>query len=172
GCAPDGDPVAFSRGRPAGINASEQGRADGAAHVAELGEPVHRLLAEERVPCGRLFDPAQPRRAEALAEPAAADDGVDVEEGHRRTDADPERVDRLVEQIARHSVARVERPQPHTARQLLAAALAHQVEEDGLALPRLPACARLERAAAGIGLDAAAESAVAPPATRLCADVA
>ena len=58
------------------------------------------------------------------------------------------------------------------AREGVPATLALQVEEDRLALPRLAARPLLERAAAGVGLDAAAQAAVAAAAARLDAHVA
>ena len=97
---------------------------------------------------------------------------LDVEQGHRRADRDAERVDRLVEQLARDAVAGLEGAQPDAARQALPPPLALEVEENRLALPRLAPGARLERAAARVGLDAAAQPAVAAPPAGLHADVA
>lgn len=51
------------------------------------------------------FDPAEPRRAAALAEPAAHHDELHVEERDGRPDRRAERVDGLVDQIARDAVA-------------------------------------------------------------------
>ena len=90
-----------------------------------------------------------------------------------RRHAGAERADGAVEQAAGERVALVERARPHAAGQPRAAALLHDLEEDGLlAAVGAPARAGLHRGAAGVGLHAAAAAAAAQGAADADHDVA
>ena len=110
--------------------------------------------------------------AEPLAEAAADDHRLDVEQRHGRADPDPERLDGALDQLLRDLVARLQRAQPDAARQPVAPALLHQLEQHRRALLGELARPLLERAPAGVGLDASLEPTVAPAAAGLRADVA
>ena len=126
----------------------EQARADRATEIAELGEPVLRRVAEERVRARRPLDPAEPALAEPLAEPAAEDHGLDVEQ---RDGAEP--MPTPSAPTASSSSSRATRPSPpaHGARHRSSAAsrpaLALEVEQRRLAPAGHLPCAVLERAA-------------------------
>ena len=114
--------------------------------------------------CGlhRLADALHPRLAEPDAEPAADHHGVRVEQVDRGGDAVAERLDRVLEQLERHLVVARQRALPDPGGQAVAAALLHDLEQDGLLLLLdAPARAGLHRAAAGVGLHAPAAPAAA-----------
>ena len=117
------------------------------------------------------LDAREPVGPEALAEAAADHDGLDVEQRHGRADPDAERLDGPQDQLLGDLVPRLQRPQPDAAREPVAAALLHQLEEHRLALLGELARALLERAAARVRLDAPVEPAVAATAAGLRADV-
>ena len=111
--------------------------------------------------------------AQADAQAAADDDGIDVEHVLHRGHAGAERRDRVVHELDGQLVAALQRARPDAARQPVAAAVAHDVEEVGLvALLLALAGADLHRAAAGVGLHAAAPPAGAARAVALDDDMA
>ena len=67
--------------------------------------------------------------AEAHPEPAADDHRLDVEQVDRRGDPGAERLERLVDQLLGELVVVVERPLPDPAREPVAAALLHDLEQ-------------------------------------------
>ena len=94
--------------------------------------------------------------------------GLDVEHVLHRGHAGAERQDRLVHELDGQLVVALQRPRPDAARQPVAAALAHDVEQVGLvALLLAGAGADLHRAAARVGLHAAAPPAGAARAVAL-----
>src|SRR5829696_2121564 len=157
-------------GEPAG----QQRRADRAAEVPERREADRgRALGGEQV---RLHGHAQPLRvglAELQAEAAADHDGVHVENVDRRGHAGAERPERAVDELVREIVVALERPLPDPARQAWPTTLLHDLEQRGLAalLDEL-ARPQLHRAAACVGLHAAAPPARASRAADLDHDVA
>ena len=124
--------------------------------------------------CARSRPPrsGQPVRAEPLAEAAADDDRLHVEQCHGRADPDPERLHRAQDQLLRNLVARLQRAQPDPAREPVAPPLLHQLEQHRRTLLGELARPLLERPAARIRLDATLETAVAAAAAGLRADVA
>src|SRR3954451_7831164 len=110
---------------PGGLRlAGEEGGADRAAEVAELGEEHRRrAVVGEDVGEHRVLEALAVGVAEADAEPAAEHDRLDVEQVHRRGDAGAERLDRAVDQADRHRVVADERARPDAAGQALPASL-------------------------------------------------
>ena len=99
-------------------------------------------------------------------------DGLDVEQRHGRADTDPESVDRTQDELLGDLVARLKGPQPDAAREPVATALLHDLEEHRRTILRELACALLERTAACVRLDAPVEPAVAAEPSGARADVA
>ena len=134
-----------------------------AAEVAELGQhDRRRVVVDEQVRHHRLADALDPRLAEPDAEPAADHDRLGVEQVDRGGDAGAERLDGVLEQLERHLVVAGQRALPDAGGEPVAAALLHDLEQDGLLLLLdAPARAGLHRAAAGVGLHAAAAAAAA-----------
>src|SRR5205823_2558825 len=113
-------------------------------------------------------DPVHEGLAEAVAEAAADDDRLQVEQvlgvGHR----DPQGLDGVVDQPLGHLVLAFQGGRDHTAGQAIAASVGHDLEELGLEpLLGLPAPGRgLYAAASGVSLEAAAAAARALAAAR------
>ena len=133
--------------RPAPVTITDL-HVDGSSRLAPIAPPRSPSSAsrytggipEEGVLVRRSLDPGQPVRAEPLAEATADHDRLDVEQRHRRPDADAERLDGAQDEGLGHLVAGLQRPQPDPAREPVAAALLHQLEKDGrTVLRRAPA---------------------------------
>ena len=122
------------RGRARLRRAADQQRgADGPAEVAERGDLDRgRVGVDEEVGQHRVEDALGVGLAEADAQAAADDDRVDVEHVLDRGDAGAERRDGVVHELDGELVVAVQRARPDAARQPVAPALLHDLEELGL----------------------------------------
>src|SRR3954447_581888 len=140
-----------------------------AAQIAQFGEPdLRRAVVVEQVREHLLGQPGAGGLAELGTHPAAEDHGLDVEQVDRAGRRGGDRGVRAVDDLGRDLVAVLEGARPDPGGQPVAAALLHQLEQDGLLAMVVAALGLgLHRAAAGVGLHAALATARAAPSALL-----
>src|SRR5262249_11527163 len=120
-----------------------------------------------------LLDPSNERLAELVAEPAADDHGLDVEQVLHRADARRQGQDGPLDQPLGQLVALVQRVQPDARRDVWPALPLLDLEELGLLAPLdLALRPGLHRGPPGVGLEAALVAAAAQRAAAPHDDVA
>ena len=115
--------------RPGLCVVGELGRTDGARQVAEPGRHHRGGHAAEEVRPGGGGDPVDERLAEALREPAAHDDRLDVQQVLTRGERDPEGPHGPIEQPLRHGITVMQGLLDDAGRHAVPVVLGHQVEQ-------------------------------------------
>ena len=145
------------------LPADENSGADGARQISELrAEHDRRAVRHEQVRGHLLDDLIDERLTEPVAEAAADDDRLQVEEVLRRCETDAQSPRGVVDQLLRHSIALLERARLDARAEPVAAALS-MIPNRFVLCPRLTSAARaLHARPSGVGLEAAAPAAGAP----------